>query len=198
MTYHEGLMESAEKVMAVEPQWLQLAHEAAQKLRSGFYDQRYVGIFFQKWRDSIDIYDGFFFLQISSAIVEGDLLYGSWDIGETPSPDREIKINREKLAILNKRSIIRATFDPLRGRVGSDGDGVVSWERPIELDRVLEDQRIVHCFARGAVPLEVGYTRITTTYHHLVLSGGVVRWPYGDTRIYVMNLVNPLYFRPDF
>jgi hypothetical protein len=38
-----------------------------------------------------------------------------------------------------------------------------------------------------AIPLEIGHTDASRTWLHLVESGALARWPYGSTRLFVLE-----------
>jgi hypothetical protein len=190
MTYHDDLNDKAIQLFIEEPEWSTLSLQVLRRLNDDYYDQEIVDAIFQHWegRDVTQL-DAFWFARIYSLLCEGDVLCGFWDIGQTPGPDKDIAGNNSKLSILHKVGI-EARFVPIAGYAGSDGDGCFVWREPMKLGQVLTEGSVKErVFERGRLPLEVGSTKPTATYRHLLLDGGVARWAYGSTKVWVFKSI---------
>jgi hypothetical protein len=82
----------------------------------------------------------------------------------------------------------------------ADSDGHLGWKGDItlslyacNLEAASCDSRCIHgkvVVGPQNVPLEVGFTEYSTTMGHLLLEGGVARWPYGQNMITLL-VANP-------
>lgn len=105
-------------------------------------------------------------------------------------PDADRQGNAERLQ--GVPAPFRAHLDMSQN--GADCDGMLSWDRPVNLWRAL-GVRVVHEdglygslhapfeVRPWRVPLEVGYTLPSRTAAHLMLEGAVARWACEDDEI---------------
>lgn len=193
MSYHDTLNANASAFFGHDPDWALLSARTFVRLRDGFYEQDIVDAIFQSWDpQETTLVDAFWFAHIYTLLWDGDILCGFWDIGQHPEDDDDIKGNNQKLSILKKVGIV-THFHPKAGYTGADGDGFLAWTRPITLGQVLLDGKVKEIsLASGRLPLEVGYTKPTATYRHLLVDGGVARWAYGSTKLWVFKSVREL------
>lgn len=193
MTYHDTLNAKAYAFFGNDPDWAVLSAQTFARLREGFYEQDIVDAIFQNWdRHDTRLVDAFWFAHIYTLLWDGDIVCGYWDIGQAPGGDDDIEGNNRKLSTLHRVGII-ARFDPMVGYASAEGDGYFAWTRPITLGQVLLDGKVKEVkLPADRLPLEVGYTRPTATYRHLLVDGGVARWAYGSTKMWVFKTAGEL------
>ncbi|MFH9798123.1 hypothetical protein [Streptomyces virginiae] len=124
------------------------------------------------------------YLRIFTGLTSGEFAQVLVPLGTAPNLDSERQANQAALDGLH--STFRATVDTAQDH--ADADGQVSWSIPITVDQStgvgLPEAAGVRPGTRpvsvpsGGVPLEIGYTMPSRTLHHLLVSGGVARWPY--------------------
>lgn len=190
--YHDIMRRRASEIMATNRQWYQVVADVYRRLHEGFYPADYVKVIMQCHRGSIDMIDAFFFAKVHAGIFGGDILLGMWEVGATPSADERHAENQTKLRELSRYNPpLDARYDPSYGGSGADGDGSVSWQESVELDRCVRvkgsDRHVRVPVHPCHIPLEVGSTQPTTTFYHLI--GGtkaVARWPYGSTWLTIL------------
>jgi hypothetical protein len=134
------------------------------------------------------------FMMVHHMLMEGEV--ASVRIGEVegPGPDRDRIGNQKKVDNLVGPFVARVDLDQ-----GSStfGDGTLSWSETIEVEKSLglphidlaTDHRgpveVITHFPPGSVPLEIGVSKPSRTYQHLLHGKGVARWPYGSDRIWL-------------
>jgi hypothetical protein len=140
------------------------------------------------------------FLDIHAAIGAGRYAMVKVEVGETPRADAERSANAAALADLPEP--FTAELDAHQN--AADEDGTVAWSDSIVATRSTGVPYTAGCAAPESltvpttiqalsVPLEVGTTMPSRTLLHLEEDGGVARWAYGSTDLYVLlNLGHPL------
>lgn len=189
--YHADIAWGVEEMLSREPEWLPVCHEIHMKLKNGFYAARWENMFVQDEYSTLDMVDGYLWGQLWHDITMGDLIFAFFDVGAEPGADKG-KENPKLLNNLSSRlffpdgdkssSAIRVSA---RWCGGTEiGDGAFEWLDALRFERNYENQH--HSFVEIGprwVPLEVGSTKLTTTFYHLTLGRGLARWPYGSREI---------------
>lgn len=184
--------------MEKNSEWASIASEAMFKLRNGFFDSKWVNMFIQDdyMGRKFDIIDGYIWAALWHDLAMGEMLVTFIDVGECPGPDKGEK-NKRVLDELGKQTY-KSLVDgaPLRISASWDGsnhigDGDLKWSPEMIFDKLHNSnpESLVTIPSRS-VPLEVGSTKLTTTFWHLNMSRGLARWPYGSTEI-------GIFVRPD-
>jgi hypothetical protein len=134
-----------------------------------------------------DWYDAAAVAEIGLCLGVGHLLCGGVPIGEAPRRDRDRRTNR---------AILEALPDPFSAtvaRVNSDADGWFTWEQSVPIEHELMSSEYVRVvFEPGGLPLDIGATDPETTIWHIRSSGGVARWPYDQSSLFLFLSTGPL------
>lgn len=140
------------------------------------------------------------FLDIHAAVGVGWYAMVQVEVGTGPRSDAERSANAAALADLPEP--FTAQLDLAQN--AADEDGTVTWSQDIIVTRSTGVPYTAACTAREPltipttvqafqVPLEVGTTLPSRTLLHLEEDGGVARWAYGSTDLYLLlNLRHPL------
>jgi hypothetical protein len=140
------------------------------------------------------------FLDIHAAVGAGRYAMVQVEVGTPPRPDAERAANTAALAHLPEPFTADLDVD----QNAADEDGTVAWSQHIVVTRSTGVPYTAACAAPESltipttvqsfrVPLEVGTTMPSRTLLHLEEDGGVARWAYGSTDLYVLlNLRHPL------
>lgn len=140
------------------------------------------------------------FLDIHAAVGAGRYAMVQVEVGAAPRPDAERDINAAALADLPDPFTAQLDID----QNAADEDGTVAWSEDIIITRSTGVPYTAGCGTRQSltmptavrpflVPLEVGTTMPSRTLLHLEEDGGVARWAYDSTDLYVLlNLRHPL------
>jgi hypothetical protein len=140
------------------------------------------------------------FLDIHAAIGAGRYAMVHVEVGVSPRPDAERIANASALADLPEP--FTAELDAAQN--AADEDGTLAWSESIVVTRSTGIAYTAGCAAPEPlttptiipslrVPLEVGTTMPSRTLLHLEEDGGVARWAYDSTDLYVLlNLGHPL------
>lgn len=195
MTLHERIAEtSMEDYVGRDPAWLSFLYGFGKELAEGRWSDGYADVIGEGCPGRrLPLHQVHAMVMVNSFIHDGDVMVARIHVGTTPGPDKAIKDNNRKLKHLPRP--FRAFFSPGPRK---DGDGVLSWDEPVVFDPIAcrgdetgpceasAKQAVV--IARGAVPLEVGSTRPSRTYMHLLeRSFAVARWPYGSEFVFVLH-----------
>jgi hypothetical protein len=139
------------------------------------------------------------FLDIHAAVGAGRYGLVEVEVGAAPLPDAERAANDRALASLPKPFTAALDMD----QNGADEDGTVAWAEPITVVRStsltfssscqqMEPITVPATVHPSRIPLEVGTTLPSRTLVHLEQDGGVARWAYGSTDLYLLlNLGHP-------
>ncbi|MGH8916774.1 MAG: hypothetical protein ACRD0H_00260, partial [Actinomycetes bacterium] len=139
------------------------------------------------------------FLQLHSRINAGHYAKVLVGVDVLPRPDADRAGNASALSDLPVP--FAAELD--MNQNGADDDGTVSWGESITVTRSTGVPFAAGCTRTSPVtvpvdlrpfrvPLEVGTTMPSRTLLHLEEDGGVARWAYGSTDLYVLlNLRHP-------
>jgi hypothetical protein len=140
------------------------------------------------------------FLEVHAAVGAGRYALIEVEVGAAPLADAEREANAAALADLPEP--FTATLD--MDQSGADEDGEVAWSAPITVVwstgvafsagcRKTEPLTVPATVPPSRIPLEVGTTMPSRTLMHLEQDGGVARWAYGSTDLYLLlNLRHPL------
>lgn len=140
------------------------------------------------------------FLDIHAAIGAGRYAIVQVEVGVSPRQDAERNANAAALSELPEPFV--AELD--RQQSAADEDGTIAWSESIVVTRSTGVSYAAGCTAQESltvpttvhpfrIPLEVGTTMPSRTLLHLEEDGGVARWAYGSTDLYVLlNLGHPL------
>lgn len=142
-----------------------------------------------------DIYDAYYLLQISSMLDYGSVIVNKIHIGSTPSPDKQVEKNREKIhkglsewtssRPLDTKYYVNVT--PEKGRVATK-DGILGWQDVMIIKNKKGEFVDIQL---NWLSLEIGSTDSITTYLHIKNGGGVARWAYESKDIwFFINLEN--------
>lgn len=164
------------------------------QLNQGRFDRAWVDALVQTYSDRYDVYDAYGFALLWSALLTGNVYHAVLEIGYECGSDRD----------LSRNSAILSSLTHLAGSDGrhvrcqaefwgglSDSDGFFKWFDPMKLQSHVSHVASTPCrndallLARGELPLEVGLTSVGTSYAHIFSEGGLARWPYGSTRLYL-------------
>lgn len=174
-----------------EPEYLTVINDIHHRLISGFYDEWYVDIVFQKWEgyhDGMpDLIDAACFADVHAMIHSGLVGITKIDVGQIPRGDSDITKNN---------MILRDLPSPFVGEFwggSTDEDGKIISSEDIWADFVRhtekKDYNIAIKIKRGIWPLEVGTQSAEKTYMSLCSCAGIARWPYGSTSIYLLSAI---------
>lgn len=140
------------------------------------------------------------FLDIHAAVGVGRYAMVQVGVGATPRSDAARAANAAALSDLPEP--FTAELDLTQN--AADEDGTVAWAEDIVVTRSTGVPYAATCSAQESltipttvpsfrVPLEVGTTMPSRTLLHLEEDGGVARWAYDSTDLYVLlNLRHPL------
>jgi hypothetical protein len=140
------------------------------------------------------------FLQMHTRTGSGLYAIVRVEVGTAPHADAERDANASALNDLPEPFV--ADLD--LGQKAADEDGTLHWTQDITAIRCTGVVQLMNCAAQvpvtmpavvapGSIPLEVGTTLPSRTLLHLVEDGGVARWAYGSTDLYLfLNLQHPL------
>lgn len=140
------------------------------------------------------------FLDIHAAIGAGRYAMVQVEVGTAPRPDAGRAANAAALADLPEPFMAQLDLD----QNAADEDGKVAWTEDVIVTRstgvsytagcaVPESLTIPTVVGSFRVPLEVGTTMPSRTLLHLEEDGGVARWAYDSTDLYILlNLGHPL------
>lgn len=193
MLLRDQLHAQLERRFASDPESAALADDAYARLRSGFYDRSFVRVFFHMFYvKPMTRADAYVFALLHGAIFHGVLHVGVIDVGAPPGRDDDDVGNNAKLRALQPTGFA-AEFAPAVHGAPEDGDGFVWWNNPITVAQYAPDGTASPVeIDPMSVALEVGYTDVTTTFRHVWYEQGLARWPYDDTRMWL------LFQAPDF
>lgn len=199
--YHKAIEHGVwEYVLKQDKEAIAIASEAVQKLKSGFFPERLVNMFYQDgwWGGNLDLVDGWTWAVLWNDFCTGNLLFKYIMIGEEPGKDGDPR-NSEIIASLSSKEWCEFSRSDDKaipgtggiklsgncsGGPGGDNDGNITWQPPMMFERY-EMGTITNVAYDGhpTVCLEVGSTKLTTTWFHLSTETGLARWPYGSKEI---------------
>lgn len=134
------------------------------------------------------------FMMVHHMLMEGEVASVRIGTDGKPGPDKDRVGNQSKLDDLP--GPFTAVVDPDQG-TSTFGDGTLAWHETIKMEKSLgvphidlaTDHRapveIISDFPPGDVPLEIGTSKPSRTYMHLLNGQGVARWPYGSEYIWL-------------
>lgn len=139
------------------------------------------------------------FLDIHAAVGAGRYAMVQVEVGTSPRPDAERTANAAALADLPEPFTAELDTD----QNGADEDGTVAWDESITVTRSTGVSYAAGCarveplttpttLRPFRIPLEIGTTMPSRTLLHLEEDGGVARWAYDSTDLYLLlNLRHP-------
>ncbi|WP_432034452.1 hypothetical protein [Streptomyces antibioticus] len=133
------------------------------------------------------------FTSVMTRLAFGKVARRRIPVGATPGPDADREGNADRLSRVPAPFV--AHLDMRQN--GADSDGVLEWTEPVTIWRStavpVRKAHVLHSAIQapfqvraGAVPLEVGYTKPSRTFAHLLMDGAVARWAYGDEEIHLL------------
>jgi hypothetical protein len=196
--YHAFMRDHIDHILMEEPEFAAVCYQYIKDLRGGSFDQELVDAIFQPWeRHYINIYDAYLFASIWTGLCYGEILWTSLEIGETPGKDKAVAENNQVLESIQLKTWYKRTLDQQQSTTdvtfwahfkggNGIGDGVLAWEKPLTVGVNSPIYGPLELQAEpGSAPLEVGYTRISTTMYHLNHERCLARWPYNSTSLYI-------------
>lgn len=201
ISYHRSIKQSIDEMLIAKADSLTpIVYQYFGRLREGGFDEGLVDAVVQTGdRNPLDIYDACIFAQVWLSLHEGKVLLFMVDAGCGPFMDAKGAENDSILRKLADQSMYLVfpggrKEERIRGTISgsfiggtSIGDGYFKWTTGIPLHTKTdnEHENRVDIPSCNAVPLEIGYTRSTTTAYHLSEDGRLARWPYNSHWIYV-------------
>ncbi|MEV0982317.1 hypothetical protein [Streptomyces sp. NPDC049915] len=140
------------------------------------------------------------FLDIHAAVGAGRYALVEVEVAAAPRPDADRDVNAAALKDLPDPFSAELDLD----QNAADEDGTISWKDAITAVRSTSVAFSAGCqksepvtapvlVRPSRIPLEVGTTMPSRTLMHLEQDGGVARWAYGSTDLYLLlNLRHPL------
>lgn len=193
-TLHEELAEDLLEDVLTTPRAAAVLAGWRRRFRDDDYDPQYVARIGQTQRQPAywPLEQVASFLAVHAGLMSGKYAHVEVAVGAQPGPDADRAGNAAKLRGTHRQFHAELDMD----QNGADCDGWLSWDAPISLNRssglglvtpcgTAPVEMSMHVEAHG-VPLEVGSSKASRTYLHLLQEGGVARWPYGDDRIYLL------------
>lgn len=190
--YHRDFADAIEEHFSQDGELAQTCAQYLVKMKSGFYSQQTMDLIFQDNFNSLDMVDAYIFSSVFTDICMGNLLCAYIPVGCTPCGDRDPqihsmaeKISRKKLRHVTTGDSLSVDFVFWGGN--SIGDGLFRWNTPLHAEKLENNSHVgFDTFDPDSAPLEMGTTRTTTTFYHLLTAGKLARWPYGSNVITVM------------
>ncbi|MFF1444094.1 hypothetical protein [Streptomyces sp. NPDC058295] len=193
-TLHEELAQDLLDDITASPAAAAVFAGWRRRFKEGDYDPAYVARIGQTQRDPAywPLEQVAAFVAIHAGLMAGRFAHVEVDVGHSPGPDADRSGNAVKLQ--EAHPLFHADLDMHQN--GADCDGWLSWEEPIAVNKssglglvtgcgTSPVEVIMHVDSHG-VPLEVGSSKASRTYLHLLQEDGVARWAYGDDRIYLL------------
>ena len=184
MSYENIMKDAAVKAFMDDPELAKVAYCYLDAIQSGRIKRTYTDVIVQSdgRHHPIDYIEAYWFARIHSAIGDGRIVFVSLDVETPPLRDHNTTDNQ---SIIDAAHLpVKISFAPLRGNAGNEGDGVFSWDTPLEVHNHNGESIII---PPGSAPLEVGTTCATTTFRHLTTgANAVARWPYGSNKIWLL------------
>jgi len=198
--FQRSLEDIADQRLADDSKLLSAMWQVQLKLNAGFFAKGWVDALVQTHSDRYDIYDAFGFAMLWSALLRGEIIYAICDIQQRCAANRNVSQNHGALSLVSR--ILGPGGTTVRCNAAfygnaRDNDGYFEWYDRLDFSRH-ENTSIHDCstssfvatvgVGRGELPLEVGDTKVGTTCGHIFGEGGLVRWPYGSTQLYLFYL----------
>lgn len=195
--YHIRLYDAINDALMEEPDYAAICYRYLREIRDDTFPRDLVNALFQEWDPiRLTIYHGYIFSLLWSGLCYGEILWTTIELGAEPHYDRSRAQNNQLLTGLQKtfraalhaqtsNTVLNSFSAKFTG--GSDiGDGYFEWRHSLYVGvRSKLAGSITEEIPPMRAPLEVGYTKLTTTLYHLNTARCLARWPYGSTAIYV-------------
>jgi hypothetical protein len=193
-TVHEdAVVRGVQKLTDRDPSAWKVLHDYAKGMNTGQYDAWLLDFLMSEHhRRPYDIYDAFCFMRLWAAWHQGLIAFVSINVEAKPMSDEDVEENQALLTDLP--GPFSAVVSSARGR-SADSDGLLKWNEPIVLDRIVSESHVASCptdcsphterwiMKPAQAPLEIGSTKASRTILHLAEEGALARWPYGDQKI---------------
>lgn len=174
-----GIRAGLQESIVDHQEWPSVRNRVKEHLRDKDLDyQDAIGQMFGNRWDDVEMAA---FASIRAWIVAGEVLVWRIPLGSLPGGDAEREWNAKCVTRLPLP--YRATVD-LDQNMSDLGDGSLWWDSPLEMSD--GDFTYAIPVSDGSLPLEIGYSRATTTYGHLSRFGSVARWPYQSEDVFVL------------
>lgn len=193
-TLHEEMAEDLLDDVLSEPRAASVMADWRRRFKADDYDPQYVARIGQTQRQPAywPLEQVAAFVAVHAGLMSGRFAHVEVSVGNSPGSDADREGNAAKLRGTHR--LFHAELDMHQN--GADCDGWLSWNTPIGLNRssglglvtpcgTSPVEMSMHVEPHG-VPLEVGSSKPSRTYLHLLQEGGVARWAYGDDHIYVL------------
>lgn len=203
-TIHErGAHTVLDRMLTLEPTAVELVRTRNRLVNGNHFTQGFVSAVGQMHRrtpESWPVHQVAAFLDIHAAVGAGRYAMVHVEVGTTPRLDAERTTNAAALSDLPEPFTARLDLD----QNAADDDGTVAWAEDIIVTHSTGVPYTAGCTTPESltipitvqplqVPLEVGTTMPSRTLLHLEEDGGVARWAYDSTDLYIfLNLWHPL------
>ncbi len=188
-TYERAEIEAVSTKTKEDPAWWGILDDYLKKVKLSYFGAEYQDSIFQLFHQSrFDIYNAYSFMRVHSAMMSGEILSLRIHIGSTPFPDKAEAENNEILASLQYPFGAKFTGGLYLN------DGYFEWAETLEFGQKLlcDGTEYKRQVPPACVPLEVGYTKPSTTLFHIMESGALARWPYGSEWIHLFSSTKTL------
>ncbi len=150
------------------------------RMNDGVYGPNLLGFVTVPWNGYYNLHDAFCFAQIYTRFLDGTLLIATVPVGTGPAKDTAVVENQ---LCLSKGLPEEFEATVWNGNYAGS-DGILKWKQPIGF--VDDDvSRVSTTIEPRSVPLEIGTTKSSCTWVHLLRERGLARWPYGYKHLVV-------------
>ncbi len=186
MSYHDELQLLVIQKMIIDSEYAALVLEVLLSMRTDTCKtiQLLVDACVQPssgWRGghgTYDIYDAAALIYVEKEMHAGNLVVGMVPVGTSPGPDRNSNLNTTNLKLC-----LPKYFQTEVNHDNQLNDGYFSWSEDLLVQNINGEDV---CIKPDSVPMEVGTTKGTTTWFHLMHESGLARWPYDSTNIILL------------
>lgn len=197
--WNKALRQYVDSNMA-NTKYAKLCTTCLSRLKRKYYKTSYVEAIMQRQergREDYDIYHAAAFMDIHVALCRGQVLMTTLEVGQAPSGNLSVDKNQHVLDMLMQARITSTGDKPevirFMGQYAassqSGNDGFLWWNGTVRFGNHTSGKYAE--VSNGKLPLEVGFTAPSITISHLSQDGGLARWPYGSTRIWLFYVVDP-------
>jgi hypothetical protein len=193
-TLHEEIAEELLDDVLSTPRAAAVLADWRRRFKEDDYDPQYVASIGQTQRKPAywPLEQVAAFVAVHAGLMSGKYAHVEVSVGNSPGPDADRAGNASKLR--GTHHLFHAELDMHQN--GADCDGWLSWDTPIDVNKSSGLGLVTPCGTNPVqmgmrvephgVPLEVGSSKPSRTYLHLLEEGGVARWAYDDDRLYVL------------
>jgi hypothetical protein len=204
-TIYDDALKIAWEEKSKDPEYAKAIFDVYTRMLSGSFNQKFLDMVFQKYRENYDIYDAYAFAQIGAGIFDGSIVTAEIDIGQSPHEDKAIEDNNRIISSVQNIGTLKDTKTGYQRTVGKvfqaefwggleSSDGYVKWAEPIYMLQQVDGTTTKSIeIPPGQIPLEVGYTSAARTMNHLGIERGLARWPYDSNIVTLLVVINEDY-----